>query len=222
MSLKEKWLALKEREAKKMENMTFKQKVQYITGNWGLEIVVAITVLAVAILGIYMLDNATNVHIITVGLVDTDLTEKEMDVIRKDFKAAVSSKSRKEVVSLEPNIASFGGTLEEVDDYFVYENQQQSILLVMSGVVDCYLCPQSYVDFLKECDVLMSVKDAIGEELAAKYASAATEDGLALRVTSEAAEEYFTLQQEENFLVFTTTPAIPEMVREFTTFVMEK
>ena len=45
---------------------------------------------------------------------------------------------------------------------------------------------------------------------------------MALRIESEKAREYFTLLQEDNFLVFTTTPAIPEMVQEFTKFVLEK
>ena len=222
MTLKEKWHALKERESAKMEGMTFKQKMQYISGNWGLEIVVTLAVILVMSFGIYMLDHATNVHILTMGLVDTNLTETEMDRISDDFKDYVSSTHRKEVVSIEPNIASVGGTLEEVDDYFIYENQQQSIMLAQTGVVDVYLCPESYVKFLCKCDVLAPVEEAIGEELTKQYVHLLTEDGMALRIESEKAREYFTLLQEDNFLVFTTTPAIPEMVQEFTKFVLEK
>jgi len=222
-NLKEKWRVTKATESAKMKNMTFREKVAYIFENWSLEIIVAITAVALIVVAIVWADNTTDKYILSFGIVDSELNGKQMDSIKADFKEYLGDKSRKNVVGIEGNLASAGGTVDVVDDYFIYEHQQTSIMLIMSGTMDCYLCPESYVDFLEDCEGLLPVEQALGTETAARYADAIDLDGRALRVDSQSAKDYFNyLPEKEMYLVYTVTQHYPEVVSRFTDFVFTK
>lgn len=222
-SLREKWRVIKATESAKMKNMTFREKVEYIFGNWSLEIVAAITAVVLIAVAIVWADNTTDKHILSFGIVDSELDGKHMDAIKADFKDYVGDKSRKNVVDIEGNLVSAGGTVEAVDDYFIYEHQQTNIMLIMSGTMDCYLCPKSYVQFLIDCEGLLPVADALDKETAAKYSDVIDLDGMALRVDSQAAKDYFHyLPEEEMYLAYTVTIHYPEVVSRFTDFVFSK
>jgi len=222
-SLREKWRVTKATESAKMKNMTFREKAEYIYENWSFEIIVAIAAVVLIVVAIVWADNTTDKHILSLGIVDSELDGKQMDSIKADFKNYVGDKSRKNVVDIEGNIISAGGTVEEVDDYFIYEHQQSSIMLIMSGAMDCYLCPKSYVDFLIDCEGLLPVADALDKETAAKYSDAVDLDGMALRVDSQTAKDYFHyLPEDEMYLVYTVTIAYPNVVSRFTDFVFSK
>ncbi len=222
-NLKQTWQETKVRESAKLKNMTFREKARYIFENWSLEIIVAITAVALIVVAIVWSDNATDKYILSVALVDSEMDGKQMDSIKKDFKSYLGDKARKNVVGIEGNLASVGGTVDVVDDYFIYEHQQTSIMLIMSGAMDCYLCPKSYVEFLMDCDGLVSVADALGEETAARYADAVDLDGMALRVDSQTAKDYFNyLPDGEMYLVYTVSIHYPEVVCRFTDFVFSR
>lgn len=222
-NLRQHWQETKVRESAKLKNMTFKEKVRYIYDNWSLEIIVAITAIALVIVAITWTDNATNKFILSFGIVDSEMDGREMDAIKADFKDYLGDRSRKNVVGIEANLSSAGGTVDVVDDYFLYEQQQTNIMLIMSGAMDCYLCPESYVDFLVDCEGLLPVKEALGAEAAAKYADAMALEGRALLVDSETAKDYFHyLPEKEMYLVYTVTQHYPEVVRHFTDFVFSK
>ena len=223
-NLKENWRQLRIREGAKMQNMTFREKVEYILQNWGLEIVAILTGIALLVVGAFFLDNSTNNFIISMGLVDTEMDGDRMDEIKADFKAYLGDTARKNVVGIEANLASAGGTVEVVDDYFIYEHQQTSLMLINSGTIDCYLCPESYVKFLQDCDAVLPVKEALGEEKAAQYSGALALDGNALLVSSKTAKDYFGYLPEDEpmYLVYTICIHYPDVERHFTDFVMSK
>ena len=67
-NLRQHWQETKVRESAKLKNMTFKEKVRYIYDNWSLEIIVAITAIALVIVAITWTDNATNKFILSFSL----------------------------------------------------------------------------------------------------------------------------------------------------------
>jgi len=200
--------------------MTFKRKAQYISTAWGLEIIIGLVVIIMIGFGIYLIDNATNTHILTVGIVDSDLSEEEIDAFTVDFKKYMGNTKRKEVISVEANIPSASGTTEALDDYYLLEMQQFGLTLAASGVMDCYIVTENYMEFLKGYEVLMPVKDAL-ESVAGEYASLTTEDGLGIRI-SEGAEDYFCLKDGDYYLVYMLSAHYPDVIQAFTRFVMEK
>ena len=223
--IRDKWKTTRAREKEKMKDMTWKEKLQYISSAWGLEIVVGLTAVLLVVGSIKLIDNATNAHILTFAVVDSDLSEGRVKTIKQDFKKYLGDTERKNVVSAEVNIDSMGGTLEEVPSSNSHLSQQQevSITLAVAGTIDCYLAPRKYVDFLKECEVLCSVEEALGEFAASRYSQYITEDGMALLVESEAAKEYFSFPVEEDmYLAFTVSIHYPEVTASFADFVMEK
>lgn len=220
-NLKEKWNTTRAREKEKMANMTFKQKVSYIFTAWGLEIVVGLVVIIMIGFGIYLIDNATNTHILTVAIVDSELSEEKIDTFAAEFKDYMGNGKRKEVISVEANIPSESGTREVLEDYYLLEMQQFGLTLAASGAMDCYIATESYMEFLKGYEVLVPAKDILGAELAGEYASLTTQDGLGIRL-SEGAEDYFCLEDGDYYLVYMLSAHYPEVIRSFTRFVMEK
>ncbi len=220
--LRTKWLALKQREQQKMEHMTFRQKVEYISSAWGLEIVVTILVLVTMGFGIYFIDNSTKDYILTVGVVESQLSEENMKAIRKDFKAYVGDNKRKHVVSVEGNLPARAATPDPVDEYTTYEEQQFALTLILSGAVDCYLATETYLKFLDHYETLAPVEEVLTEDTLSKYSHLLREDGLGLRVENAGAKEYFTLPDEPIYLVYTVTVHHPDVVNRFTSFVLDK
>lgn len=219
---KEKWTALRRREKEKMKDMTFRQKAQYISTAWGLEIVVGLLVIIVLGFGIYFLDNATNTRILTFAIVDSDLDKDEVNAIKADFKAYLGNDRRKDVVLVEPNLSSRGASNEEAETIQDYEEQQAALTVAMSGSMDCYLATEKYVKFLDYNDILTPAENVLGSELMEKYAHLIALDGLALKIDSAAAKEYFDLPEEDCYLVYTVTASYPKVVRAFTEFVLSK
>ncbi|MBP3313179.1 MAG: hypothetical protein J6K84_00770 [Oscillospiraceae bacterium] len=220
--LRAKWLALKEREQKKMEHMTFRQKVEYISSAWGLEIIVTIMVLVTIGFGIYFIDNSTKDYILTVGVVNSQLTEDDVKTIRKDVKNYIGDHNRKHVVLVEGNLSDRAATPDPLDDVSTIEEQQFALTLILSGAVDCYLATETYIKFLNHYETIVPVKDVLTEENFAKYSHLLREDGMGLLIDDPDAKAYFTLPDEPIYLVYTATVHYPDVVNSFTTFLLEK
>jgi hypothetical protein len=220
--LRDKWLALKKREQQKMEHMTFRQKVEYISSAWGLEIIVTIMVLVTIGFGIYFIDNSTKDYILTVGVVDSQLDAADVKAIRRDVKSYVGDTNRKHIISVESNLSSRAATPDPVDEYTTYEEQQFALTLILSGAVDCYLATESYLKFLNHYETLAPVAEVLPADVLSQYSHLLREDGLGLRVDNAGAKEYFTLPDEPIYLVYTVTVHYPDVVSSFTSFVLDK
>lgn len=220
-NLKAKWNTLRQREKEKMQNMTFKQKVSYIFTAWGLEIVIGLVILLMLGFGIYLVDNATSTYVLTVGIVDSRMEDQAIDAFAKEFKEYSGKTHRKERISVEANIPSESGSTEAFEDYYMQEMQQMSLTLAASGVMDCYIVNESYMQFLKGYEVLMPVEEALGA-MAGEYEHLITEDGFGLALTSAGVREYFELMDGEYYLVYLLSLHYPDVVQSFTRFVLEK
>ena len=222
MKLKEKWQALVAREKEKTKNMTFKQKVEYVAENWWAEIVAVLVAIALLFGAGYMIVNACKDHILYFGIVDASLTEEECQTISADFKAYLGNTKKLDVVTIDSQISSLGALdMETTSVPEAMDHQQKSMILIGTGLLDAYICPQRYVEYLKSYDDLDTVENIIGAELAGKYAEFITEDGYAMELSAEKAA-MFGVEYEPCYLVFTYNNHFPEVTMAFAQYLFEE
>ena len=83
-NLKQSWQEIRQRESEKMKTMTFREKVGYIYDNWSLEILVAIAAVVIIVVAIVWTDNTTDKFILSFGIVDSEISGREMDAIKAE------------------------------------------------------------------------------------------------------------------------------------------
>lgn len=222
MGLKEKLRATKAREKEKMKDMTFKKKAEYIAGNWWLEILAVLVSLAVIAGGIYMIWHSTRDRILFVAAVDAAMTEAERDAFAREFKDYLGNTKRSDLVMIDTNVPSLGVVdMEENMVSEIMSYQQKSMTLIGTGLLDAYVCPEVYVEFLNSYNDLEDAAVILGPELAAQYADRMAMDGKAL-VLSEEAAAYFHAEYAPAYLVFTCNNHFPDVTRQFARFCLEK
>lgn len=223
MSIRQKWKDLVAREKEKTKNMTFKKKVEYVAGNWWAEILVALVAVAVTVGIGNMIYNSCKDHILYLAVVDVSLPEEECAAITEDFKAYIGDTKPMHVVTMDTQVSSLGvmptdtPVMPEATD-----DQQKSIILVGTGLVDAYICPEVYLDYLRGCDDLEKVSNIMGPELTAEYAHRMAKDGYALDLTGTEAAALFGAEYEPCYLVFTYNNHFPEVTQAFARYLLEK
>lgn len=223
MSIKQKWKDLVARENEKTKNMTFKKKVEYIAGNWWAEILVTFVAIGVIIGLGNMIVNSCKDHILYFAVVDVSLSEEECTAITEDFEAYIGDTNPMKVVTMDSQVSSLGimptdtPVMPEATD-----DQQKSMILIGTGLVDAYICPEVYVDYLRGCDDLEKAANIMGPELAEKYAERITKDGYAIDLTGTEAAAMFAAEYEPCYLVFTYNNHFPEVTQAFARYLLEK
>lgn len=225
MSLKEKWTALVAREKEKTKNMTFKKKVEYIAGNWWAEILCVLAAIGVVVGCGAMIFNTFKDRILYFAVVDVSLSEEECQTILDDFETYIGNTSPMKIVDMDPYVSSLGALptdtaiMPEASD-----DQQKSLLLIGSGLLDAYICTQEYAEFLLGYDDLDKAENVLGPELAEQYADRITMDGHAVDLTGTDAAAMFGVGYEPCYLVFTPNHVnhFPEVVQSFAQYLLEK
>jgi len=220
--MRDKWKSTVAREKTKMENMTFREKAEYLLANWTWEFIATVAVIGMIIGGVYMFDNATSRYILSVAVVDATATGKEAEAICQDIKDYLGNTNRKEKVELVTNATTFGATHEEATSNDLYENQQNNFVLIQSGTVDVFVATKKFADFLLEMETSIPVEEALSEEQMEKYGDLIDLDGMALRLDSAAAREYLTAGYEPAYLIFSSANHYPDITRSFVDFIMSK
>ena len=225
MSIKQKWNDLVAREKEKTKNMTFKQKVEYVAENWWFEIIGTLVLLGVAVGCGILIYNSCKEHILYFGVVDVSMSEKECRQIEKDFKEYIENDDPMEVIYMESQISSLG-VAESTDDLIpeITDEQQKSTILIGTGLIDAYICPEVYVDYLLEWEDLDTVANVMDAETVSQYSERITKDGYAFDLTGTAAAELFHVKYEPCYLVFTYNSAnhSPEVTQAFARYLLEK
>ena len=207
------------REKEKMQGMTFRKKVEYLIGNWWLEafgIIVAIAVVAFLInSGI----NASKTHLLYLAVVDVELSGEQNESNCAAFKAYIGDDQWQHVISADTNVSSLGGT--EVVNEDVTDYQQKSMILIGTGLVDAYICPERYVDFLLEYDELLPLEEVLDETQLAEYVDRIGEDGYTLLLDGTSGAQAWNVGYEPSYLVVTRSMHFPAVVRSFVDFTLQ-
>ena len=207
------------REKEKMQGMTFRKKVEYLIGNWWLEafgVAVAIAVIAFLInSGI----NASKTHLLYLAVVDVELSGEQNESNCAAFKAYIGDDQWQHVIAADTNVSSLGGT--EVVNEDVTDYQQKSMILIGTGLVDAYICPERYVDFLAEYDEMLPLSEVLNDTQMEAYADCIAHDGFALRIDGTTGAESWNAAYEPAYLVVTRSVHFPEVVRAFVDFTMQ-
>lgn len=220
--LKQKWQALMTTEKEKIKDMTFQKKVEYIAGNWWLEIFGVCVAIAVIIGCGVMIYNSCKERILYFAVTDVSLSSEKCDAIAKDFKDYIGNTNRMDQVIIDAQVSSLGTTdYETVHTSEIVDHQQKSMILIGTGLLDAYICTEAYVDYLIDYNDLDLVENVVDTETLAAYGDRIALDGHAL-VLSEEAAELFNVEYRPAYLVFTYNNHHPDVTQAFARYLMEK
>ena len=212
------WKTFLAQEKEKTRDMTFRKKLEYFIGYYKVEAFIVLVVLALIAGGIYAVDNMTNTRILYVAVADSEANLEQNLQFAQSFKDYVGNTRRKDKVSIDSNLSVLGTNEDEFSEF--YEYHEKSIVLLGAGIVDVYVCEKAYVDFLEEYKDVLPIREALGEELSAKYADRLDGDR-AVEIPKKAAEE-MGVSYEPCYLVYSKSVHYPEVARSFAQFLMEK
>lgn len=222
MTLKQKWQNLIAAEKEKTKDMTFQKKVEYVAGNWWAEILITLVAIGMVIGIGSMIYNACKDRILYFSIVDVSLSEEECQAITDDFNAYIGNTSPMKMVVLDAQVSSLGTTdYDTVHVPEIVDHQQKSMTLIGTGLLDAYICPKAYVDYLRSYDDLDKAANIMGEELAEKYAERITLDGYAVDISGTEAAEAMGVGYDECYLVFTYNNHFPEVTQAFARYLLE-
>lgn len=216
--MKNRWKAFVAREREKTKDMTFKKKVEYIAGNWWAEIFGIILAIVVVAVLLYFLDNKTNTRLLYLVVTDVNVEEQQSRDNCADFKAYYGDTKRKHVIMADTNVSTRGAIDAEIAEG--YDDQQKSMILIGTGLVDAYICREEYVDYLLSYNDLMPLKEALTPEQLEKYSDYVASD-YALRIDGTAATEDWNVQYAPCYLVFTWNNHFPEVTQSFADYCIE-
>lgn len=211
------WKDVVVRERSKMQGMTFWKKVEYLAGNWWLEafgVCVAIAVIVFATLGII---NANKTRILYLAVVDVSVPQEQNEGNCRAFKEFLGDNSWDHLVMVDANVLSLGGNDDASEPAFDY--QQKSMILIGTGLVDAYICPASYVDYLRSYDEIVPLSSVLTDEQLARYADRI--DGDAIDLTGASGAAAWNAYYEPVYLVVTGSAHFPEVVRSFVDFSLQ-
>lgn len=217
--LKERWCALVAREREKTKDMTFKKKVQYVAGNWWMEIFGVLVAIGVICALVYFIDSKTNTRLLYLAVTDVVLEEQQSKDNCAAFKEYIGDTKRKHVVMADTNVSTRGAILEEIPEDT--DDQQKSMILIGTGLVDAYICREEYVDYLLSYDDLAELDQVLTPEQMAAYGEYAVSD-YALCLDGTPAAEQWNVQYAPCYLVFTHNNHFPEVTRAFADFCFGK
>ena len=221
--LKQKWNDLVATEKEKMKNMTFRKKAEYIAGNWWVEIVIVIAVIAMVIGAGRMIYSACKDRILYFAVTDVSMTQEECQAIAADFKNYMGNTNRMEEVVIDSQVSSLGTTsYETVHTAEIVDHQQKSMILIGTGLLDAYICPEVYVEYLLEYNDLDKVENVVDAETLAAYGDRVALDGYALTMTDSAADMFNIRYDEPAYLVFTYNNHYPDVTAAFARYILEK
>ena len=221
-SAREKWTSFLRREKEKLKNMTTRQKIEYFVTYYKVEAFSVLLVIGIIVFTVHSISSLSNKSIVYLGLVDATMSEEQYDRFTSEFKAYVGDTDKKHFVTLDYPIYSSGAIVPEDIYNSDTSYQQKSMLLLGSGVVDAYLCPEVYVQYLLVNEDLAPVREILGDELTEQYADLLDLDGYALRVDPAKLESSFILRYEPVYLVFTNNNHFPEVTRALAPFLLDE
>ena len=201
--------------------MTTREKIEYFVTYYKVEAFSVLLVIGIIVFTVHSLSSLSNKSILYLGLVDATMSEEQYDRFTSEFKDYVGDTDRKHFVTLDYPIYSRGAIVPEDIYNSDTSYQQKSMLLLGSGVVDAYLCPEIYVEYLLVNEDLAPVREILGDEWTEKYADLLTPDGYALRVDPSKLDEIMILHYEPVYLVFTNNNHFPEVTRELAPFLLD-
>lgn len=208
-----------QREKDKLRDMTFKKKVEYIAGNWWLEIFGVALAIAVLWFAVTSIINAQKTNVLFLAAVDVNVSAAQYDKNCADFKAYIGDDRWDHMVSADTNVPSLGA-LEVVGDD-VTEFQQKSMVLIGSGLVDVYICPQMYVDYLLNYEELLPLSEVLTDAQLTQYGERLTLDGYALLLGGTSGAKAWNVGYKPAYLVVTNSMHYPDVVRAFVDFSMQ-
>lgn len=216
-----KWTAFIRRVREATRDMTTREKIDYFVTYYKVEAFVVLLCIGIVAFTAHSISSLSNESILYLGLVDATMTEEQCDRFAADFKAYVGDTDKKHFVTLDYPIYSSGAIVPE--DIYNSDTtyQQKSMLLLGSGVVDAYLCPEVYVNYLLVNEDLAPISEILGEEMASRYADQLALDGYAIRVDPEQLSARLIMQYEPVYLVFTNNNHFPEVTRALAPFLLE-
>lgn len=223
MSIRQKWKDLIAREKEKTKDMDFKTKVEYVAGNWWAEILITLVVIGMVVGIGTMIYNSCKDRILYFAIVDVSLSEEECQTIADDFNAYIENTNPMKEVILDTQVSSLGTTdYNTVHVPEIVDHQQKSMILIGTGLLDAYICPKEYVDYLQNYDDLDMVANVMGEELARQYADRIALDGYAVDLSGSQAAKAMGVGYDECYLVFTYNNHFPEVTKSFAKYLLEK
>ena len=212
------WKTFLAQEKEKTKDMTPKKKLEYFFSYYKVEAFIVLVVLCLIAGGIFAIDNMTNTRILYIAVSDSEANLEQNLQFAEEFKQYIGNNRRKDKVSVDSNLSVLGTNEDEFSEF--YEYHEKSIVLLGAGIVDVYVCEKAYVDFLEDYEDILPVREALGEELSAKYA--ASLDGNRALQIPKAAAEAMGISYEPSYLVFSKSVHYPEVARSFAQFLMEK
>ena len=216
--LAERWRKLLAAEREKTKDMTFRKKAEYIAGNWWAEILGVLIALGVLASFVYMIDSKTNTRLLYLVVTDVTVEEQQSKDNCAAFKAYLGDDKRKHVVMADTNVSTRGAMEAEISE--AYDDQQKSMILLGTGLVDAYICREEYVDYLLSYDELLPLDEVLSPEQMRAYADAAVSDyALCLDGTDAAAQ--WNVQYAPCYLVFTQNDHFPEVTRAFADYCLQ-
>ena len=201
--------------------MTTRQKIEYFVTYYKVEAFSVLLVIGIIIFTVHSISSLSNESILYLGLVDASMSEEQYERFTTDFKAYVGDTNKKHFVTLDYPIYSSGAIVPEDIYNSDTSYQQKSMLLLGAGVVDAYLCPEVYVEYLLVNEDLAPIREILGDDLTDKYADLLDLDGYAIRVDPALLESRVILRYEPVYLVFTNNNHFPEVTRELAPFLLD-
>ncbi len=216
--LSARWKTFLAQEKEKTKDMTFRKKLEYFVSYYKVEAFIVLVVLLLIAGGIFAIDNMTNTRILYIAVSDSEANLEQNLQFAEQFKEYIGNTRRKDKVSVDSNLSVLGTNEDEFNEF--YEYHEKSMVLLGAGIVDVYVCEKAYVDFLETYEDIQPIREALGEELSAKYADR-LDGNRAIQIPQKAAEE-MGISYEPCYLVYSKSVHYPEVARSFAQFLMEK
>ena len=111
---------------------------------------------------------------------------------------------------------------ETVHTAEIVDHQQKSMILIGTGLLDAYICPEVCVEHLLEYNDLDEVENVVDAETLAAYGGRVAQDGYALTLTESAADMFDIRYDEPADLIFAYNHHYPDVTAAFARCILEK
>lgn len=195
-SLSQKYRAWRAREAEKLRPMTRRERIQYVTTYYWLEMMGAVILIAVLAFFGTIIYHRGDVAVLHLVVVDSDLSKEGETALCSEIMDVLGDTENRHGVVLDTSVTTRGEDADaEMESYY----QTKALLLVAAGDVDVYLCPASYYEFLKAYEDCESLRSVMGAEFCARYEDRIVDD-TAIRIAGGPLAEMGVVSYEPCYL----------------------
>ena len=219
-TLRDKWSSFLATEKEKTKNMTGKEKLSYFATYYKLEAFCVLLVIALIAFAVRSCIYLGKECVMYLGIVDTYMSSDDYNRFCDDFMKFVDDPDKSHYMTLDTTIYKSGTIIPE-DVYNTDTTyQEKTMLLLGSGLVDAYICPDLYVEYLLVNEDLATVEETLGDVKREVYQERLAYDGHAIRLDPEWLSDYVSIGYEPVYLVFTYNNHFPEVTKALAEFII--